>query len=367
MRLSSEAFAGPTMERRSFVSLGGVWLDEIRRPNQQACKDVVGGSATYATLGARLFAADDPSRLTLVINGGYDFPSAVVESLEKWRVKIRLLINNGKCSTRGILEHNGSAGSKFTRLTPPLLTSPADIASVGALNSQIFHLFAAPELAQAQCLQLAELRRTACPDSAKAVVIWEPHPKSCTQPLLEEHLALLHDSAITVFSPNHHELHSFFDDSPCTTSFDRAVMEARARTFFDSSRHVHNPMRKTDGVQVIVIRAAEHGCLVLQQGREKATWLPAFFGPSEQDKIVDPTGAGNAFLGGLAQGWLETGDWRIAACYGMVAASVIAEHVGSPVHDGAGDMETWAGINVRKRLSSYRGRADVSTLLSEET
>lgn len=220
-------------------------------------------------------------------------------------------------------------------------------------------MFAVPDLVQSQCLQLEELRQKTTPDAKRPVIIWEPHPKSCTQPLLKEHVALLHDGAVTVFSPNHHELNSFFDDLP-GSSFDRAAITARARSLFRPPKYVYEDnARQPLGVQVIIIRAAENGCLVLSRDSTDVVWLPAYYGASEQDKIVDPTGAGNAFLGGLAQGWLETGDWTRAACYGTVAASVIVEHVGPPTKDGEGQAETWAGIAVRQRLISYMQRTDV--------
>lgn len=46
--------------------------------------------------------------------------------------------------------------------------------------------------------------------------------------------------------------------------------------------------------------------------------------------MIDPTGAGNAFLGGAAMGFLEHGDFVKAAMYGSVAASFAVEVVGLP-------------------------------------
>lgn len=50
-------------------------------------------------------------------------------------------------------------------------------------------------------------------------------------------------------------------------------------------------------------------------------------------KIVDTTGAGNAFLGGFILGHSETVDFVKAAHNGSVAASFVLEQVGLPKLD----------------------------------
>ena len=63
--------------------------------------------------------------------------------------------------------------------------------------------------------------------------------------------------------------------------------------------------------------------------------------------VVDPTGAGNAFLGGAAMGYLEHGDFLKAAAYGSVAASFAVETVGLP------DIQQ---CGVKTRLEHYVSR-----------
>ena len=46
--------------------------------------------------------------------------------------------------------------------------------------------------------------------------------------------------------------------------------------------------------------------------------------------VVDPTGAGNSYAGGLTVGWTETHDARRAACYGTVSASYLVRRYGLP-------------------------------------
>jgi sugar/nucleoside kinase (ribokinase family) len=113
----------------------------------------------------------------------------------------------------------------------------------------------------------------------------------------------------------------------------------------------------------IVIRAGEHGCLICDHDL-KSTWLPPFYesGPEggHNPRVVDPTGAGNAFLGGYAVGYLTTGDHIEAACYGTVAASFALEQVGVPVLVAGRDGETWNGERVLGRLEGYRRRVGIA-------
>ena len=52
--------------------------------------------------------------------------------------------------------------------------------------------------------------------------------------------------------------------------------------------------------------------------------------PGRTDAVVDPTGAGNAYGGGLCVGWTETGDARQAGCYGAISAAMLVRQVGLP-------------------------------------
>ena len=99
--------------------------------------------------------------------------------------------------------------------------------------------------------------------------------------------------------------------------------------------------------------------------REEATidpglemWLPPYFTEQEQDKVVDPTGGGNGFLGGLAVGLARGKGLEESAAWGSVAAAFAIEQVGMPVlgEDDKGN-ETWNGIVVNDRLKEFVRRS----------
>jgi sugar/nucleoside kinase (ribokinase family) len=63
--------------------------------------------------------------------------------------------------------------------------------------------------------------------------------------------------------------------------------------------------------QAVVIRAGAMGaCYALSSSPQSVHWIPAYWTESEIDQVVDVTGAGNGFLGGLCAGLDEGKDVR---------------------------------------------------------
>lgn len=87
-------------------------------------------------------------------------------------------------------------------------------------------------------------------------------------------------------------------------------------------------------------------------------WIPAFWtGGDAPARVVDPTGGGNTFLGGLAVALARGRCVEEAAGWGSVAASFAIEQVGVPAlgRDGE-DRETWNGDRVGERLRTFQER-----------
>lgn len=94
-------------------------------------------------------------------------------------------------------------------------------------------------------------------------------------------------------------------------------------------------------------------------------WLPAYFeGEEGKGKVVDPTGGGNGFLGGMSVGLARGKGVVEAAAWGSVAASFMIEQVGVPVlsfseesgEDERKGEELWNGESVEGRLEVFRER-----------
>jgi len=94
------------------------------------------------------------------------------------------------------------------------------------------------------------------------------------------------------------------------------------------------------GPQILIVKKGEHGAALFARGRTFA--LPAF--PLE--RVVDPTGAGDSFAGGVmgALAQADRVDWqqlKRALLYGTVVASYCVEDFGTARHEalGRGDVE----------------------------
>ncbi len=91
-------------------------------------------------------------------------------------------------------------------------------------------------------------------------------------------------------------------------------------------------------------------------------WFPAYFeGDVGKEKVVDPTGGGNGFLGGFAVALARGKSLEEACAFGTVAASYSIEQVGMPVlgvEPGTG-RETWNKVVVDDRLEEYMRRVKI--------
>lgn len=79
------------------------------------------------------------------------------------------------------------------------------------------------------------------------------------------------------------------------------------------------------GAAVVALRMGADGTLLRRADTGETVHVPPY--PAT---VVDATGAGNAFGGGLLVGWVESGDLRTAGRYGAVAAGFLVEQVGLP-------------------------------------
>jgi len=112
----------------------------------------------------------------------------------------------------------------------------------------------------------------------------------------------------------------------------------------------------------VVIRSGGLGACV--SSRDHAIqWVDALWTSQDKEKIVDVTGAGNSFLGGLSAGLhLTDGDVMESVFYASVSASYTIEQLGLPklaVVGRAGRSaghEEWNGDSPKLRLERLKAR-----------
>lgn len=186
--------------------------------------------------------------------------------------------------------------------------------------------------------------------------VWEPVPDLCIPDELNNCYEAL--QYVDVISPNHVELASFFGED---ISLDDTKLLGRL------CNDLHTNGFRGSGA--VVVRTGKRGCYVAEGARDTA--LPAYYTPVDDvgenslssEKVVDPTGGGNAFLGGfcvaLARG-CQIEDLSIvetAAVYGSVAASFAIEQVGMPKLGSSDDgTELWNGASAFARLHEFEQR-----------
>jgi sugar/nucleoside kinase (ribokinase family) len=79
-------------------------------------------------------------------------------------------------------------------------------------------------------------------------------------------------------------------------------------------------------------------------------------------RVVDPTGGGNGFLGGLSIALARGKTIEEAAAWASVSASLAIEQVGMPVlGTNEAGKETWNGVVVQERLDEFKQRAGLTT------
>lgn len=157
---------------------------------------------------------------------------------------------------------------------------------------------------------------------------------------------------VDVVSPNHGELGGFFGrNTNGVENVDYRLIESLCDTWMQSGIG-----EDRDGG--IVARCGKDGCLVVRGNERK--WMPPYH--QSAAKVVDPTGGGNGFLGGLAVGLVRggaanaMGNLEEAAIWGSISASLAIEQVGMPVLDADGQEETWNGVKVDERVAEFKER-----------
>ena len=221
------------------------------------------------------------------------------------------------------------------------------------LRARCFHLICTPirckNLVEGILAERAKLGMSAVDESPWFV--WEPVPDSCSPDELANLMTAL--KQVNVVSPNHQELAALLgmSDAESGDVSDSDTLEKASKRLLDEG------FLPQQGA--VVVRCSERGCYVASG--EFVGWLPAYHQPnsSERSPVIDPTGAGNAFLGGLCWGLVDaekvksTGVFKHAAICGSIAAGCAVEQVGLPKLTMAGNQELWNGVSLEQRADKY--------------
>ena len=260
--------------------------------------------------------------------------------------------------------------------------------TVYQILSKTFHLICSPS----RCISLVKgiklLRQIIIDETAKVagkteplkpmdppLFVWEPVPDSCKPSELPNVLEAM--KYVDVMSPNYLELTALFSEETKMLPFLNSIGACEMDVL---EWECDELLKKGFGEKpsAVVVRLGDQGCYVASHSRHVR--FPAYFEPKTtlggnlrtNRNIVDPTGAGNAFLGGLCIGLLPHADaptishlnhFERGAVYGTIAASFAVQQIGMPTlgrgKEGGEDghmAEQWNGESLNSRLTKYRER-----------
>lgn len=269
--------------------VGSLAFDDLEMPSG-TFNDVLGGAATYSAIAASLFG---PIRLVGVV--GNDFPPAVLEDLKRRGV-----------DTAGVEHANGKTFRWRGRYSP-------DLASRTTLDTQL-NVFAdfRPKIPQAfksspfvllgnihPALQLEVLAQVEKPKLvvADTMNFWiTGEPKLLGEVLSKIDLLVINDEEARELSGIHNLV--------------KAAADIRKR-----------------GPSRLIVKRGEHGALYFDDAG-------VFFAPAYPlEEVLDPTGAGDSFAGGLIgyaakSGTLDHRTMRRAMFFGCALGSFCVEGIG---------------------------------------
>ncbi|KAH8999376.1 Ribokinase-like protein [Lactarius akahatsu] len=324
---------------RKFVSLGMFIIDEFAfldyagNPTGRALdpQEGIGGGGTYANIGARLWLP--PSETGMIVDKGIDFPPEIDAALKAYGEDMWLFRDQSPAGTTRALNRYKGDHRGFQYLTPRLRITPS------LSRPATLHFICSPTRAAVIVSQVAQV------EDWSPISVYEPIPDRC----IPEELPALRDvlPLISVLSPNAEEaLALLADPSPVSKS----SIERACKSFLDFGVG-------PGGTGSVVIRSGSLGVYVASRSQSGA-WIDAYW--RTEGRVVDVTGAGNSFLGGLAAGLVLTnGDVFEAALYGTVSASYTVEQLGLPkITRTSEDVrnEEWNGDSPWGRLHELKAR-----------
>jgi sugar/nucleoside kinase (ribokinase family) len=276
------------------VPVGHLSIDSILLPNRQAPFVVLGGSAAYVSFAGRRLDA----KVSVISKVGEDFPEAYFWWLGQEGIDLSAIVKAGNAqTTRFELEYNSDLSDRVLRLksrAPPITVE--DLPS--SLKAKAIHI--APIAGEVSYEAVEKLR--GCAD----VMSFDPQGlvrnfseggDVALGPLPDERILGLVD----IFK-------SSLKEVGAVTGLSEVESAIRA---------VHD-----QGVKIVVVTLGGNGAVVSVENAIHN--VPAY----KSEKFVDPTGAGDAFIGAFLAEYVRGEDCAWCSHVGSAAASLVVEAIG---------------------------------------
>ncbi|THV03316.1 Ribokinase-like protein [Dendrothele bispora CBS 962.96] len=267
----------------------------------------------------------------MIVDRGSDFPPSIQNELEKYGSDMWMFRDQPESRTTRALNSYRGDFRGFEYLTPRIRITPRDLDGTKLAQPAMLHFICSPSRASVIMSQVDDV------PGWDPITIYEPIPDRCVPEELPALVKVL--PSISILSPNAEEALSLlsYDLSPSKESIEQAASKLLELGVKDS----------------VIVRSGSMGAYITTRDKG-GRWVSAFWDKSEHPgKVIDVTGAGNSFLGGLAAGLDITGnDVYEATFYATVSASFTIEQEGLPTMTEAG----WNDDSPSTRLEMLKSR-----------
>jgi sugar/nucleoside kinase (ribokinase family) len=276
------------------VVAGHFAIDSILLPDRKTPFVVLGGSVAYVSLAARRLDA----RVSVISKVGSDFPEAYMWWLGQERIDLSNVRKvEGEQTTRFELRYSSDFSDRALRAE--IRMSPITIEDMPQPpKARAIHV--GPIVGEISCDVVERLRgcgEIMSLDPQGLVRRFDDMGSVHLGPLTDKHVLELVDI------------------------YKSSLGEVKAVTGLselDSAmRAVHDY-----GVRIVIVTLGANGAAVSVEGTIHN--VPA----CKPEKLVDPTGAGDAFMGGFLAEYVRGEDCSWCSCVGVAAASLVIEGIG---------------------------------------
>ncbi len=278
--------------RVEFVCIGTLMLDDILYHGRPEARATLGGSAVHAAAGMRLWT----DRIGVAARGSAELPAERRRQLQEYGFDLRGVSENLAHPARAWQRFDADERRHERFQFPPaglaeLIVRPTDLPQ-DFLDARAFHLLVG---GVEEHLALVEAIRA----RGDAIILVEPYYDPIETVPRGRLTTLL--ASVDAFAPDLNEARAV-----CGTDHLPSILAELGR-----------------GGAIIIVRMGKHGSVVHDPRAGLTVEVPAI-----PTRVVDVTGAGNAFSGGWLTGYADTREISRAARQGAVSASFAIEQFG---------------------------------------
>ena len=276
------------------VSVGHFSIDNIFLPERNKPFIVLGGSPTYVSFAARRLDA----RTAVVSKVGGDFPNAYLWWLKQECVDVSGVAKVENAQTTSFeLKYTNDLSDRVLRLknrAPPITVEDLP----NSLRAKAIHMAPiAGEITYEVAEKLKNCADVLSFDPQGLVRIFDENGNVTLGSLGEKRILEL----VNIYKSSQPEIEKVTNQSDLNLAM----------------KAIHDY-----GVKIVIVTLGIKGAVLSVEGNVYD--IPVY----KSEKIVDPTGAGDAFIGGFLVEYISDANYRRCACVGSAVASIVIETPG---------------------------------------